>query len=398
MQGVYLNNTGTLPFEAANTPVRQHLLRDAGVHRGHEQVRAGLHLQRGGPPGLAVGAPSWSAGIKAAGSNVTQANVINATNKITDFTGAGISAPVDWTVLHTGVDLAELQRLSSRCRREEIRPGVRQGKPGLRLRRARACSNPSAGHARRRALRAHDPARTPDTGRGRPGEWSTSSGFAIPGDPLRVHLRHRGRGAGPHLPGHRGVQLRLRCPGLHLGLRLHQLVQNEHLPDLAGVPHRRWWCWRPLLGLVFDRCLFSRIPNSNTMAKLVTGITLFVGIPRPVRSSSGAATQYNPPSILFNPDTVYFRVAGTPVNGIYITTVVATAVSCVALVALMRFTSLGLQMRGAVESRRLVQLDGDQLRPGGGLGLGDLEPDGRTGRGTARPHLRPAAGRATTRP
>ena len=44
-----------------------------------------------------------AAGIKAAGNNLTQANVVSATNKITNFTGAGISAPVDWTKLHTGV-------------------------------------------------------------------------------------------------------------------------------------------------------------------------------------------------------------------------------------------------------------------------------------------------------
>ena len=37
---------------------------------------------------------------------------------------------------------------------------------------------------------------------------------------------------------------------------------------------------------------------------------------------------------------------------------VVTAAVLIALVVLMRFTSLGLQMRGAVESRRLVQLDG----------------------------------------
>jgi branched-chain amino acid transport system substrate-binding protein len=43
-----------------------------------------------------------AAGVKAAGSNVTQASVVAATNKISNFTGAGISAPVDWTVLHTG--------------------------------------------------------------------------------------------------------------------------------------------------------------------------------------------------------------------------------------------------------------------------------------------------------
>lgn len=40
------------------------------------------------------------------------------------------------------------------------------------------------------------------------------------------------------------------------------------------------------------------------------------------------------------------------------TAVVFTAVVLVAMVILIRFTSLGLQMRGAVESRRLVQLDG----------------------------------------
>jgi len=114
----------------------------------------------------------------------------------------------------------------------------------------------------------------------------------------------------------------------------------------------------PLLGLAFDRLLFSRIPNSNTMAKLVTGISLFVGIPSLLSVLFGSSNTYSPPSILFNPNTVYFHIFGTPVNGIYITTVVTTVVILVGLVALMRFTSLGLQMRGAVESRRLIELDG----------------------------------------
>ena len=136
-----------------------------------------------------------------------------------------------------------------------------------------------------------------------------------------------------------------------------KLVQNEHLPVglafLISVV-----VLSPLLGLVFDRLLFSRIPNSNTMAKLVTGISLFVGIPSLLSVVFGSSNTYSPPSILFDPNTVYFRVFGTPVNGIYITTVVTTALILVALVALMRFTSLGLKMRGAVESRRLIELDG----------------------------------------
>ncbi len=109
---------------------------------------------------------------------------------------------------------------------------------------------------------------------------------------------------------------------------------------------------------MFDRYLFRKIPNSNTTAKLVTGITLFVGIPALLPVIFGSTNHYNPPSILFNPDTVYFRIGSTPFNGLYMTAVVATALVLLALVALMRFTNLGLQMRGAVESRRLVQLDG----------------------------------------
>ncbi len=114
----------------------------------------------------------------------------------------------------------------------------------------------------------------------------------------------------------------------------------------------------PLIGLALDRFLFRKIANTNTIAKLVTGITLFVGIPAILAVLFGSANQYNPPSILFNPNTVYFRIAGTPVNGIYLTTVLTTVVVLVALGVLLRFSNLGLQMRGAVESRRLIELDG----------------------------------------
>ncbi|HEV3264456.1 MAG TPA: ABC transporter permease [Acidimicrobiales bacterium] len=136
-----------------------------------------------------------------------------------------------------------------------------------------------------------------------------------------------------------------------------KLVQNEQLPVwLAFV--LSVVILAPLLGLIFDRFLFRKIPNTNATAKLVTGISLFVGIPALLPVLFGSQNQYNSPSILFNPNTVYFRVAQTPVNGIYLSSVVVTAAVLVALVVLMRFTNLGLQMRGAVESRRLVQLDG----------------------------------------
>jgi ABC-type branched-subunit amino acid transport system substrate-binding protein len=44
----------------------------------------------------------FAAGVKAAGSNLTQANVIAQTNKLTAFTAGGLTTPVNWTTAHTG--------------------------------------------------------------------------------------------------------------------------------------------------------------------------------------------------------------------------------------------------------------------------------------------------------
>jgi branched-chain amino acid transport system permease protein len=117
----------------------------------------------------------------------------------------------------------------------------------------------------------------------------------------------------------------------------------------------------PGLGLLFDRCLFRRIPGNDTTAKIVTGISLLVGIPALLSVVFGSGNLVDVPSIAFNPTTVYFHLFGladVPINGIFLSAVVVTAIILAALVGLMRGTSLGLQMRAAVESRRLVQLDG----------------------------------------
>jgi ABC-type branched-subunit amino acid transport system substrate-binding protein len=44
----------------------------------------------------------FAAGVKAAGSNLTQANVIAQTNKMTAFTAGGLTTPVNWTTAHSG--------------------------------------------------------------------------------------------------------------------------------------------------------------------------------------------------------------------------------------------------------------------------------------------------------
>jgi len=134
------------------------------------------------------------------------------------------------------------------------------------------------------------------------------------------------------------------------------LIQSSHLPV--------WLAFviavvvvSPLLGLAFDRLLFSRIPNSNNMAKLVTSISLLVGIPALMQVFI-PQNYYAPPSIVFDPNTVYFTLAGAPFNGLDMSAVVFSSVVLAAMGIMMRLTPLGLQMRGAVESRRLVQLDG----------------------------------------
>lgn len=114
----------------------------------------------------------------------------------------------------------------------------------------------------------------------------------------------------------------------------------------------------PLLGLIIDRFLFRKIANTNSMAKVVTGIALLVGIPAVLPVIFGNQTLYNPPTILFDQNTVYVTLSGYPVNGHDLSVVVVTAVVLAAVLVMIRFTGLGLQMRAAVESRRLVQLEG----------------------------------------
>lgn len=61
---------------------------------------------------------------------------------------------------------------------------------------------------------------------------------------------------------------------------------------------------------------------------------------------------------MFNPDVVYFRVNGYPVNGGLISTVTSSFVVLILLVFLINKTFLGLKIRAAVESPRLLQLAG----------------------------------------
>jgi len=116
----------------------------------------------------------------------------------------------------------------------------------------------------------------------------------------------------------------------------------------------------PAVGWLFDRLLFRHIANSNTIAKMVCSLALLVGIPSllPVIFGNQNLDATATIAPFFNPNVVYFTLWGTPINGIYLSTVSVTVLVLVLLTILLRYTNLGLQMRAAVESRRLVQLDG----------------------------------------
>ncbi len=100
MQNVYVEDVGDVPFEAANTA------KYGNTYPGMQQYLAAMKKYEPSYVLNSVTFDGWqsaallAAGVKAAGSNVTQASVISATNNITNFTAGGLSSPVNWKVSH----------------------------------------------------------------------------------------------------------------------------------------------------------------------------------------------------------------------------------------------------------------------------------------------------------
>jgi ABC-type branched-subunit amino acid transport system substrate-binding protein len=101
MQGVYLDNSANVPFEAANTS------KYGNTYSGMQQYISSMNKYEPSFTYNNVSNQGWQsaalivAGIKAAGPNFTQASVVSATNKMTGFTAAGLASPTNWTVSHT---------------------------------------------------------------------------------------------------------------------------------------------------------------------------------------------------------------------------------------------------------------------------------------------------------
>jgi branched-subunit amino acid ABC-type transport system permease component len=114
----------------------------------------------------------------------------------------------------------------------------------------------------------------------------------------------------------------------------------------------------PAIGLALDRFLFRHIPTASTTAKVVSTVGLLIAIPLLIPIIFGPATRNQIGYLWLNPQIVYAHLYRTPLNGTTIATTVITLVVVAGLVALFRWTGIGLQMRAVVESRRLAQLEG----------------------------------------
>ncbi|HEY1989353.1 MAG TPA: ABC transporter substrate-binding protein [Acidimicrobiales bacterium] len=99
MQGVYINVNGNVPFQVTTA--------FPGVYPGMQAYLTAMQRYQPNFVSSDQALQGWQsaallgAGVQAAGANVTQANVIAQINKLTNFTAGGLSAPVDWTKLHT---------------------------------------------------------------------------------------------------------------------------------------------------------------------------------------------------------------------------------------------------------------------------------------------------------
>jgi len=117
----------------------------------------------------------------------------------------------------------------------------------------------------------------------------------------------------------------------------------------------------PLIGVLLDRGLYRHQRTASPTAKLVTSLGLLVALPEIVKLIVGGDSKKNPPPLwpVRRTDDLYV-FEGTPfvLDAGQLATIVATVAVVIGLSVLLRRTALGLQMRAAVESPRLLQLQG----------------------------------------
>jgi ABC-type branched-subunit amino acid transport system permease subunit len=114
----------------------------------------------------------------------------------------------------------------------------------------------------------------------------------------------------------------------------------------------------PLIGILANRFVFSKIQTGHVAAKTVAALGLMVGLPALSAIIFGPTALQSPPSLLFNVNNVVFHLNGVAINGVQLSTTLVVVVVLVVLTTTLRATPIGLEMRAAVESPRLLRLQG----------------------------------------
>jgi ABC-type branched-subunit amino acid transport system permease subunit len=114
----------------------------------------------------------------------------------------------------------------------------------------------------------------------------------------------------------------------------------------------------PCIGILADRLVFSRITSGNVTAKTVAALALMVGLPAAISVAFGPTSLASPPSLLFNVNNVVVHIDGVAIDGVQVSTVLITLAVLVILTTVLRSTAVGIEMRAAVESPRLLRLQG----------------------------------------
>lgn len=113
----------------------------------------------------------------------------------------------------------------------------------------------------------------------------------------------------------------------------------------------------PLLGLILDRFVFRFLRGASPIGKLVSALGLLVALPQVVQIWLGPSQTFGITGIWWD-DNALYHFGDYALEGRQMAILVSTAVVVLLLVALFRWTAIGLQMRAVVESPRLTELAG----------------------------------------
>jgi len=114
----------------------------------------------------------------------------------------------------------------------------------------------------------------------------------------------------------------------------------------------------PAIGYALDRLIFQYARTAPPLVRLVPALGLLIAIPSVMQMIFGTSLRLAPPSLVLNPDHVYFWLGSVPLNGEELLTTGVTVVVIGALAVMFGSSGLGLRMRAVVESPRMTELAG----------------------------------------